>query len=479
MKNSNCVTLRMVSRVAVILAICILPLSAWGAATIVIVNADLANVGFNDPTVVAPVGGNTGATLGQQRLNAFQAAADKWGATLTSIPVIRVKADWPALTCTADSAVLGSAGAAQIWRDFPEASQPGTWFSVALANKLTSTTIDSTTPEINAHFNVNLGKPTCLAGVPFYLGLDNNHGNLIDLVTVLTHELGHGLGFQTFTSGTTGAFNGGYPSIYDWFALDTTSNLLWKDMPSNADRVASAVNSGKLVWNGNNVTTSAPTVLATGGTPQLSVVAPGTGTSRYPVGTATFGPLLTSPGVTGDLMPVVDTSVTGAACTPLTAANVLAVRGNIALIDRGVCTFVLKVKNAQNAGAIGVVIADNVAGSPPPGLGGADPTITIPVVRITKADGATLKSALKYRSRTRSGVVATIGLIGSQLQGADPLGRVMLYTPAPYQSGSSVSHWDTSTFPNQLMEPAINDDLTHEVTPPQDLTLPLLKDIGW
>jgi hypothetical protein len=29
------------------------------------------------------------------------------------------------------------------------------------------------------------------------------------------------------------------------------------------------------------------------------------------------------------------------------------------------------------------------------------------------------------------------------------------------------------------MEPSINGDLTHEVTPPNDLTFPLLQDIGW
>jgi hypothetical protein len=29
------------------------------------------------------------------------------------------------------------------------------------------------------------------------------------------------------------------------------------------------------------------------------------------------------------------------------------------------------------------------------------------------------------------------------------------------------------------MEPAINSDLTHDVTPPHDLTYPLLRDIGW
>jgi hypothetical protein len=54
-----------------------------------------------------------------------------------------------------------------------------------------------------------------------------------------------------------------------------------------------------------------------------------------------------------------------------------------------------------------------------------------------------------------------------------------MYAPNPYQSGSSVSHYDVSAFPNLLMEPAINSDLTHAVTPPHDLTFPWLVDIGW
>ena len=47
------------------------------------------------------------------------------------------------------------------------------------------------------------------------------------------------------------------------------------------------------------------------------------------------------------------------------------------------------------------------------------------------------------------------------------------------QPGSSVSHYSTAAKPNQLMEPAINGDLSHDVAPPRDLTLPLLHDIGW
>src|SRR6266404_2504457 len=74
--------------------------SAFGAATIVIQNGDPAGVGFNDTTPVAPVGGNPGTTRGQQRLNAFQAAANIWGATLTSAPTITIHSIWSSsMTC--------------------------------------------------------------------------------------------------------------------------------------------------------------------------------------------------------------------------------------------------------------------------------------------------------------------------------------------------------------------------------------------
>jgi len=75
--------------------------SALAAATIVIQNNDQPGVGFNDPRPVAPVGGNNGSTLGEQRLNAFQFAANIWGATLNSGPPITVRASWLGLPCTA------------------------------------------------------------------------------------------------------------------------------------------------------------------------------------------------------------------------------------------------------------------------------------------------------------------------------------------------------------------------------------------
>src|SRR5262249_1798385 len=158
-------------------------------------------------------------------------------------------------------------------------------------------------------------------------------------------------------------------------------------------------------------------------------------------------------------------------CDPFSALNVAAVSGKIALIDRGTCGFAVKTKNAQDAGAIGVIIQNNAAGSPPPGLGGSDPTISIPAVMITPADGASFRSFLKFRSRTHSGLFGGMGVDNNVRQGADASNRVMLYTPNPYVPGSSVSHWDTSAFANLLMEPAINGDLTHNVDIPFDLTL--------
>lgn len=455
---------------------------ASAAANIVITNVNTAGVGFNDTTPATPVGGNPGTTLGAQRLNAFTYAANIWGATLTSNVTINIQAQFSPLTCSATSATLGSAGATQIFRDFAGAPVTGHWYSYALANKLFGAEIGTGTPQINANFNSNLGlNANCLPGSPFYLGLDSNHGTAIDLVVVLLHELGHGLGFQTFTSGATGAYQSSFPSIWDKYLLDNTTNKTWDTM-SAAERATSAINTQHLVWTGAGVTAAAPSVLQAG-TPLLGITAPSTAVTNYTVGTASFGPALSSPGVSAEIIQVVDQSdgKTGLACdASLSAANAAAVNGKIALVDRGVCGFAVKTKTLQNAGAIGVIIADNTAGSPPPGLGGDDATVTIPAVRITLADGVSLKNALGKRTRTKTaGVIGNLGLNTAVLAGADPTGRVYLYTPNPFISGSSVSHYDVSAFRNQLMEPNINSDLTQSVLVPQDLTYKLLQDIGW
>ncbi len=440
-------------------------------------------IGFDDATPALPVGGNPGTTLGAQRLFAFTHAANLWGANLSSPTPVIIDAQFSALSCNANSAVLGSAGTTAVFRDFAGAPRAGTWYSYALANKLAGQALGTAgDAHISANFNANLGHPDCLAGGGWYLGLDGNGGpTRSDFVITLLHELAHGLGFQTFTNGLTGAQLGGRPSIWDHLLLDTVSGRHWNDL-SDAERMASATSIDRLVWDGTAVTLALPGVLRWG-VPGVRVAGPAAGVAggAYRVGEAAFGPPLGQAAVAADLMPVAEQSAgAGEGCEVFNATNAAAVNGRIALIARGGCTFVQKVRNAQNAGALGVLIQDNVpeAAVAPSPLAGSDPGIAIPAGRLFLADGQRLREALKSRSRTRSGVNVALGAL-AQYAGADAQGRALMYAPRPYSPGSSVSHYDPTMTPNQLMEPGTNPDLTQAVAPPLDLTLPLLLDIGW
>lgn len=442
----------------------------FAAATITIINMDGAGEGFNDPTVVAPVGGNPGVTVGQQRLNCFQQAANVWGALLTSPVPILVQAAFNPLTCTATSAVLGSAGPRFIEFNDPLFEFQDYWYHEALANKQAG--VDLTPPfgadngsDINAQFNSNLGNPGCLTGSGWYYGFDHNEGAFIDLLAVLLHEFGHGLGFSTVTSGSTGNyFNGppAMPAVWDRFLYDETTGLHW-DENSAAQRVASAINTGNLTWDGEEVSYAAPLLLSH--SPEL-LVPFGSGTISG--NAAAFGPAATLGGVSADAVLVVDPAGAVNDGCDLPFVNAAALVGNIAVIDRGTCTFVIKVKNAQDAGAIACILVNNAAGALAPG--GADPTITIPTIGITQADGVALKAAM-----LGGPINVTLRLSPTVIAGLAPSGRMRMYSPNPIQSGSSVSHFDVSATPNLLMEPSINSTLTSSV----DLTEALFKDIGW
>lgn len=460
--------------------------SPAGAATFVIVNNDGPGEGFNDPTAAAPVGGNMGVTVGAQRLNAFQFAADLWGSLIDSDQTIFIQATFDPLTCTATSAVLGSAGAIQIFSDFPGADFPATWYAVSLANKLSGSDLapgptNSNADDIIARFNSNLnGAPTCLGGVGWYYGFDAMHGANTDLVSVLLHEFGHGLGFANFVTEATGA-NAGPPfqtDVYSQFTRDNTLGMTWAQInPTNANDAAvqaSALRCGQIVWSGPKVTTAVAAGALQPGAPFVRVNAPGGIAGLYQLGAAAFGPALTSGGVTGNVVLAVDPAdamgmSVNDACSPLT--NAAAIAGNIALLDRGTCGFTVKVKNAQNAGAIAVIVADNVAGCPPASLGGTDATITIPSGRVSLMDGNTLKANIATLN-------ATLLVDLTQRAGADASNRARLAALNPVVAGSSISHWDASHFPNSLMEPAINADLNPPVND-VDLTFEHFQDIGW
>ena len=76
--------------------------------------------------------------------------------------------------------------------------------------------------------------------------------------------------------------------------------------------------------------------------------------------------------------------------------------GKIAIIDRGSCTFVAKVKKAQDLGALMVIVANNAPG-PAIAMGGADPTIEIPSVMVTSTDGNLFKANDPFNATVSDG----------------------------------------------------------------------------
>ena len=130
----------------------------------------------------------------------------------------------------------------------------------------------------------------------------------------------------------------------------------------------------------------------------------------YSYVSAAFGSSLTSTPIVKDLILADDnstdnggtegaTGTTNDACSGL--VNGSAISGNIAFIERGVCAFVDKVKNAQDAGAVAVILVNRNDGSrtdytPAPfTMGGDDSSITIPSVMISGSYRTKIANALK------------------------------------------------------------------------------------
>lgn len=231
------------------------PRSGTGAR-IIIRNGDSAGEGFNDPTPTNPVGGNPGTTLGQQRLIAFQYAADLWAEVLSSDVDIVVDARFDGLSCSSGSGVLGSAGPTTVARDFAGAPLPETWYHAALANAIAGNDLNGSQTEITARFNSGIdNNNNCLSGTNWYYGLDADPGGNIDFVAVLLHEMGHGLGFSSFVSPNGQKFMG-RNDVYMSFLEDHRRNLRWTDI-SDGQRATSAVDGPYLHFVGDNLAAEA------------------------------------------------------------------------------------------------------------------------------------------------------------------------------------------------------------------------------
>ncbi len=138
-------------------------------------------------------------------------------------------------------------------RDFPGALYASTWYPQALANSLADADLSPSNPDLAATFNSSIDDDdACLVGLDWYLGLDGNTGGGIDLLDVVIHEIGHGVGFLTLVNEETGGRFFSLDDVFMKFLEDHSTGQGWDTM-SNAERAASAIDTGDLHWVGPEV----------------------------------------------------------------------------------------------------------------------------------------------------------------------------------------------------------------------------------
>jgi hypothetical protein len=169
---------------------------------------------------------------------AFQAAADIWSDYFQSAVPIKIQVTWGRQT----SGVLGSTRPDYFYKNFAGAPAREINYPSALANAIAGKDLDVNRPDIIMTIN---------ARAPWYLGTDGRPGRSeYDLISVVLHEIPHGLGFLTLA-----AYDPffGYGSIDQPTPFDAYSQLpdgrLLIDLPSpSLDLGKAMVN--KLVWSG-------------------------------------------------------------------------------------------------------------------------------------------------------------------------------------------------------------------------------------
>ncbi|MFQ5479135.1 MAG: hypothetical protein ACE5E4_11010, partial [Candidatus Binatia bacterium] len=232
------------------------------AATIAIVNLDNPGQGLNDATPVAPVGGNSGTTRGAQVLQALTFTASILAPEVDSAVEIRVGAEFVPLPCSSSSGILGSAGPTTVHRDFAGALRSSTWYVQALANSLAGVDLAPENDDISVRLNSDLGTTGCLTSVQWYLGFDGGAApGEIDLVSVVLHELTHGLGFLSLVDVGIGSRFNGLDDAYSVLLEDHSTGMSFAEM-SDADRAVAGVDTGDLHWIGSHLVASSSVLSA-------------------------------------------------------------------------------------------------------------------------------------------------------------------------------------------------------------------------
>ncbi len=181
----------------------------------------------------------------QEAKDAFQFAVDIWSVIIKSDMPINIDATFKDL----GSGVLGSAGTSGLYKGFEGAPNDSTLYNVALAEKMAGHDLNEPDEaDINASFNSTFN---------WYYGIDGNTpGGTHDFVTVVLHEIGHGLGFFALNSyddaNSQGRRN---PGVFDQYIEDGSGVNIY-DVPNNSTELGDFYTSNNLFVNSPLAVTS-------------------------------------------------------------------------------------------------------------------------------------------------------------------------------------------------------------------------------
>lgn len=190
-----------------------------------------------------------GANTPTEIVTIFEKAGSIWEKVFTTDQTINVQVYWTSLATN----VLGSAGASNYYANFPGAAKLNTYYPIALAEKIAHKNFNGTDPDIVARFNSDFTN--------WYKGIDGlpKAGKEYDLLSVVIHELGHGLGFIGQFEISSDKTTIGYtlPGIFDQF-METKAGVKLADTTTvyknnSATLLSGVTTASSLFLNGPNL----------------------------------------------------------------------------------------------------------------------------------------------------------------------------------------------------------------------------------
>jgi hypothetical protein len=175
---------------------------------------------------------------------AFSAAAAIWANTVQSTIPVSIKACWASLS---SASILGYSGGGPLHRNFTGAKRTNTWYMGSLANSMAGSDL-STSKDMYITYNKNFS---------WYYGTDGaTPAGQHDLMSVVLHEIGHGLNFagsmkveddgKGYYGYATAPIN---PNVYDVYMKNNAGTYL-TTLGNGTTALATALKSNGVTFNG-------------------------------------------------------------------------------------------------------------------------------------------------------------------------------------------------------------------------------------